>query len=126
MQPHSRSRLSTLLISAFAAWLLGFPLGGGAPLVAGVLAGLVAPRRGAFLWAFLGASLSWAAWFAASAATAPLLPLASLLGAVVGIGRGLGLLLPWLAVLFAGLIAGLGSAGVSSLRQARRASSGGS
>lgn len=115
MQSDFRKRLLVFLCAGVLSWLLAFVISGVAPLAAGLVAGLLAPKRGAFGPAFLGALLSWLIWFGASAATAPLIPLAKVLGAVVGIGAGLGPILPLLAALFAGLIAGVGSAGVAGL-----------
>ena len=101
------SRLAAFVSALVLTWLLTLWLGGYGPLVAGVLAGRFAPRRGGFLYPALGGFAAWLGWFAATALTAPLVPLARLLGAIVGIGAGGGLLLPLLASLLCGVVTGL-------------------
>jgi len=103
------SRLTAFLAAAALTWLLTLWLGGFGPLVAGILAGRFAPRRGGFLYPALGAATAWLLWFLATALTAPLLPLARLLGGIVGIGAALGPALPVLASLLGGVAAGVGA-----------------
>jgi hypothetical protein len=103
------SRLGAFLAALFLTWLLTLWLGAWGPLIAGILAGRFAPRRGNFLYPAIGGAAAWLLWFGATAATAPLVPLARLLGAIVGIGGGLGLTLPLVASLLCGVVAGLGA-----------------
>ncbi len=103
------SRLAAFVSALLLTWLLTLWLGALGPLIAGVLAGRFAPRRGGFLYPALGGVAAWLLWFLATALTAPLVPLARLLGAIVGIGGGFGLALPLLASLLCGVVVGLGA-----------------
>ncbi len=115
------NRLWTLVVSGILAWLFALLLGGYAPLLAGLAAGRFAPRKGSFWWGGLGALLAWLLWFIVSAASVPIVPLAHLLGQVVGIGAAAGVALPLLAAIFAGLIAGVAcSAGQALFTAAHR------
>lgn len=110
-----KSRLLALAIAGILTWLLAMGLGSYAPLIAGAAAGLFAPRRGAFLFAGLGAFLAWLIWFLLGSATGPLLPFSGILADIIGIPSLGGLLLPLLASLLGGTIAGSASQGVRLL-----------
>lgn len=101
------NRLWTLLVSGVLAWLLTLLLGIWGPILAGLVAGVFAPRKGAFRWAALGTALAWLVWFGISALSAPIGPLAQLLGQIVGLGATGGLALPVLAAILAGIVAGV-------------------
>lgn len=103
------SRPAAFVAALALTWLLTLWLGAFGPLIAGLLAGRFAPSRAGFIYPALGGFAAWILWFAATALTAPLLPLARLLGAVVGIGALGGLLLPLLASLLSGVVVGLGA-----------------
>ncbi len=103
------SRITAFVAAVFLTWLLTLWLGPWGPLVAGLLAGRFAPRRGGFIYPALGGLVAWLAWFAATAITAPLVPLARLLGAIIGIGGAGGLALPIVASLLCAVVVGLGA-----------------
>ena len=113
------SRATPLLgavVAGLAAWLVGLVAGPFAPLLAGLVAGLLAPTpRRAFLYPALGVFAAWAIWFAASAATSPILPLGRILASVMGLPALGGAMLPLLACLLAGLVAGLAAAGLQAM-----------
>jgi|GEM_PF-6710174 len=102
-------------VSGLAVWLVGLWMGPIAPLVAGALAGLTGARRGAFVWPALGAFFGWGIWFVSAALTSPMLELGRILSNVLGLPSLGGALLPLLACVLAGVVAGVSSAGVSSL-----------
>ncbi len=109
------SPIVLLGVSGIAAWVVGLWIGPFAPLVAGVLAGLTGARRGAFVWPALGAFGGWGIWFISAALTSPVLDLGRILSAVLGLPSLGGALLPLLACVLAGVVAGVSSVGVSSL-----------
>jgi hypothetical protein len=107
-----------LLVAGAVAWGAGLVAGPFAPLAAGVVAGAVAPRRGSFIYPALGAFAAWALWFAVAAASSPLLPLGGILARVMGLPSLHGVMLPLLACVLAGVVAGLAAAGVAAIARA--------
>ncbi len=103
------SRTATFVAALILTWLLTLWVGAWGPVIAGILAGRLAPRRGGFIYPALGGLVAWLGWFALTALTAPLLPLARLLGAIVGIGSSGGLALPVIASLLCAVVVGLGA-----------------
>lgn len=109
------SPIVLLGVSGIAVWVVGLWIGPFAPLVAGILAGLTGPRRGAFRWPALGAFAGWAIWFITASLTSPVLELGQILSSVLGLPSLGGMMLPLLACILAGVVAGVASVGVSSL-----------
>lgn len=112
---------SAFCVTGILAWLLTLWLGVPGALLAGLVAGGVAPRRGAFVAPALGAFTAWLVWFLVSSATAPLLPLGRILASIMGLPALGGFLLPLVACLLAAVIAGLAASGVKALARPRSA-----
>lgn len=109
----------TLAAAGLVAWLVGLVAGPFAPLAAGIVAGLLAPGRGAFVYPALGAAGAWAIWFLVAAGTSPLLGLGRILAAVMHLPALGGAMLPLIACVLAGIISGLAGAGVAAIVRPR-------
>lgn len=112
---------SAFCVTGILAWLLTLLFGAPGALLAGLVAGRSAPRRGAFIAPALGAFTAWMLWFAVSAATSPLLPLGRILASIMGLPALGGYLLPLVACLLAAIIAGLAASGMNALVGPRNA-----